>query len=396
MLGGIYTIETCFICGKRLRYNPGKRGCVCEDHPQVRAKSLFVRFPGDIFHRHTDIDEAEQDLNNLRVTKRRKGERFNPEDYRTSKPNAFAVLAPQYLAEKKALASYKKMARYINLASLHFGVKNIQDITSLEINQYVKSIPGIGENTRSKHRDQLHNFWAWCLENEIITMAEMPHIKKVAFKMGWRKVTTWERQEEVIAKVKEISYAINPKIWLGIDMLATYAELRPFDLLKIREGDYDRGFVTIFDPSKSERIEDRGWLTIRLHDDHVQAWEEIRAMFPTLNEEMPFFRHHKGMGGVRPGAAFGDKFLLKYWNKACKEIGLEGVGLYGGTRHTTVTETTKLLGPKASKKASGHRTNKAFDRYSQAVTDGAFEVVDKIRKAKKKGDVIKFERKDKT
>lgn len=79
--------------------------------------------------------------------------------------------------------------------------------------------------------------------------------------------------------------------------------------------------------------------------------------------------------------------------KACEEIGLGGVPLYPGTRHTTVTETARMLGSEEAKKASGHRTNKAFERYNQAINDGAYQVVSKIR-AKMTGKVIPLKKKE--
>jgi hypothetical protein len=74
----------------------------------------------------------------------------------------------------------------------------------------------------------------------------------------------------------------------------------------------------------------------------------------------------------------------------CKQIGLEGVPLYPGTKHTTATETAKNLGSDRAKNASG-LTNKAFERYCQVEDKDAYEVVTEIRK-KKKGEVVPFRR----
>jgi hypothetical protein len=40
---------------------------------------------------------------------------------------------------------------------------------------------------------------------------------------------------------------------------------------------------------------------------------------------------------------------------------------------------------------SGHRTNKAFERYNQAINEGAFEIFSKVRKVKK-GEVVPFKK----
>lgn len=49
-----------------------------------------------------------------------------------------------------------------------------------------------------------------------------------------------------------------------------------------------------------------------------------------------------------------------------------------------------MLGPEDAKKASGHRTNKAFERYNQAISEGAFSVVSKIRE-RMVGKVLKMD-----
>ena len=70
------------------------------------------------------------------------------------------------------------------------------------------------------------------------------------------------------------------------------------------------------------------------------------------------------------------------------EIGLHGVPLYPGTKHTTATETAKLLGTEKALKASG-LTNRAFERYCQVENNDTFEVVKEVRKTKK-AKVIKM------
>ena len=40
---------------------------------------------------------------------------------------------------------------------------------------------------------------------------------------------------------------------------------------------------------------------------------------------MCFFRHPPGKKGVIPGSQFGDKYFNKWWMKACKNLGVEGL-----------------------------------------------------------------------
>ena len=78
---------------------------------------------------------------------------------------------------------------------------------------------------------------------------------------------------------------------------------------------------------------------------------------------MPFFRHPAGVKGVRADRPFGNKYLYKYWKKACANLGVEGVDFYGGTKHSSVTAAREHLSPEKLRRAAQIRTNSAFDRY---------------------------------
>lgn len=130
----------------------------------------------------------------------------------------------------------------------------------------------------------------------------MQLFEPINYELGYGKVTTWKLQRQVIYKVKEMTYSFNPGNWLAIDMLATYTELRPDDIRRIREKNYHEGFVTIFHPTKSER-KNQPWITIKLLDEHREVWEWIQKKF---SQEMHFFRHHKGGARAKPGGVFSD------------------------------------------------------------------------------------------
>jgi hypothetical protein len=70
---------------------------------------------------------------------------------------------------------------------------------------------------------------------------------------------------------------------------------------------------------------------------------------------------------------------------------IEGVDLYGGTRHSTVTALAKEVAEKNAKKASGHDTSAAFYRYYQYQDDDTFEIVQVA--AKLKGKIVDFKKK---
>ena len=97
------------------------------------------------------------------------------------------------------------------------------------------------------------------------------------------------------------------------------------------------------------------------------------------------------MKGVQADRPFGTKYFYKCWIKACDKLNVKGLDLYGGTRHTTTTALAREVGEFGAKKATGHETNKAFERYCQYLDDDAFEMVRLA--AKMKGKVVSFEHK---
>ena len=62
---------------------------------------------------------------------------------------------------------------------------------------------------------------------------------------------------------------------------------------------------------------------------------------------------------------FVEKYLYKWWKKACANLGITCVDLHGGTKHSTLRFLRTIKSYEDCKLASGHRTNKALDRYIQ-------------------------------
>jgi len=95
------------------------------------------------------------------------------------------------------------------------------------------------------------------------------------------------------------------------------------------------------------------------------APEILRCLVPCH----ALFRHTGGVRGVAENEAFGQKYLYKWWVKACINLGIRGVDLYGGTRHSSARALRTHRTPEEIKRATMHTTNKAFERYFQIEAD---------------------------
>ncbi|MCP4745813.1 MAG: hypothetical protein GY874_06670 [Desulfobacteraceae bacterium] len=397
MKGNIYTRQRCWICGDKLIHNDRLGVCSCKKHPKVFAdKHFYVKFGRTINKRFQKYDEAARFLTGLRF-KWDEGS-FDERDYQASCPLGFESLAKKYIQSKEliGLRSLSNIKNYINKAIEVWGQRNVKTIKKGDIKGFLYGIEGISEKTRYNYRSTLHDFFRNFLveEEDILSITDAPKFPDINYELGYRKITDLQTREKIIQKVHNISFHINPKIWLGIELLSSYIVLRPLDLLRLKEEDINlqHGILTFWRPTKSRNK--KKVVRVRLVADHIDMIKEIKERFPGL-PQIPFFRHVKGLSGCRENSTFGEKYFYKWWMKACKNLGIEGLDLYGGTRHTTTTALAMEVGEESAKKATGHDTNKAFHRYCQIQDDHTFEMA-KIATKLKKATVIPFDKKDRT
>ncbi len=158
--------------------------------------------------------------------------------------------------------------------------------------------------------------------------------------------------------------------------MSTYVNLRPGDLLKIKEKDIDLryGDITIHYHTKKKNKKK----TVRLIPEHIEIFQDLKEQFPAV-PELKFFRHHGGVKSVKMNQPFGEKYFYKAWKRACKKLGIVELDLYGGTRHTSTTEIAKRAGSKNAREASDHKSNKAFERYCQYQSDTAFKMAQVLK-----------------
>jgi integrase len=237
----------------------------------------------------------------------------------------------------------------------------------------------------------LNDFWQWLRKRRVITLAEMPEFPEIPFELGFRNTVSKDIQEQILAEIHWFSYHINPKIWLGIRWLCTYVSIRPGELISTREGNIDLGNGYLFIP----HLKGKKPKMVPLLEEDVEV---IRAL-PRGVPSMPFFRHVSGISGTRENAPFGAKYLYKRWGKACLNLGIEGVDLYGGTRHSSAKALRQFCSPEEIKRATMHSTNKAFERYFQIEADDLRTIHGKTQGAKetlrnysasKNGNVLKL------
>lgn len=355
MAGGIYTDQRCPICGGSFK-DDGRRGLVCPQHPQQRAARFKVKFSGGITRRFTDYQTAQAFLGGLRAQKGGlTAQPFDPRDYQIKeKPLSFQVLSTKWLEIKKQTVKAKSWANlrnYLARAAAHWGDANIKLIGYGEIEDFLLA-QAVSPKTRHNIRSALSDFWSWLIDRDVISLADRPKFPKCPFELGWRKIVDQETQAAILAEVARIA---PERVWLGIKWLCDYPAIRPGELLRLREGDILREQGVLVLPSPKEK---RPKLVPLFEEDVAR----LRALPPAL-PATPFFRHMQGGKGFAAGKPFGDKYLYKWWKRACAALGVEAVDLYGGTRHSSTAAARSALTFEEIKTLTGHSTNQAFERY---------------------------------
>ncbi len=356
MRGRIYSDQKCLVCGKTLHHDDRRRGLFCKFHPDQEATKRFrVIFGRQVERRFRNYRLAERFLDGLRYEVD-KGT-FDSRDYKSDNPLGFSNLALKWLELKKTQVrpgTFKELQNYIKKGCKYWGDRNIKTIQYADLEDFLIDLK-LSDKSKSNTKSCLNSFWSWLLKRKIIRSDQMPEFPVITFELGFRKTIDKSLQSKIIQEIKKISYSINPKIWLGVKMLSTYISIRPLELISIKEKDIDIKTGFIFIPHPKEKTPK----LVPLIDEDI----EILSKFPAGLPDLEFFRHMPGVIGTKAGTKFGARYLYKWWKKACANLGVEGVDLYGGTRHSSVIALTEFATPEQIRSGTMHTTNKAFERY---------------------------------
>lgn len=383
MKGGIYSDEKCLTCGGGMQDN-GRSAVCCPIHPKQRAGSLIVRFGRGIFKRFSSYPEASRFLNGLRF--KTDECTFDERDYKRANPLGFSNLADRYLAMKKQTikhGTFVSLRPLMERAKDYFGNRNVKEFNYGDLEDFflhLTSEEGLSSKTIYNLRGHLHNFWEWLCKRKEIPRDLMPEFPEVSYEMGWRKTLDKDTQEAILDEIWKSTHKKTPRAWFAIFLLSSNVNVRPGELEGVLEEHVDLERRCIWIHQHKTKRHTQTPKTIPLLDEDIEFIRSLPRGFP----QMPFFRRDTGGGGRHANTPFGRHFLQDVWNKACLNLGVEGVSLYPGTRHSTC-QFLRQLGktPEQVKRLTDHTTNKAFDRYLEIETEEKRQGVELIRKMRK-------------
>jgi len=393
MKGGIYTDEKCPVCGKAFRYDANRAGMFCANgHKEIwhygKCRVHFVKTK----KRFESVHAAEQFLNFLRWQYQDGG--YDPRDFQAANPLSFSNQADKWIAQKAREnvkpTTLSNLRKNINRAVDYFGDKNIKAISEGEIEDFLyadhknaKTGELVSDKTRSEIRGTLHQFYRWVCRREKIPMPDIPTIK---FQLGWRRIVDMEVQQQIIDEIWRISGETNPRIWLGVSILAHNSNVRPGELVKVAEGDVMLGYgmVMVKYPKEGNDKSKQAVLD--------PAEIDLIRSLPTALPNVPLFRHAPGQSGIVAGERFSVKVFNRWWKRACSNLGIEDVTLYPGTKHSTMTAVSKMLSPEQVRKGGSRHASKAMERYIIPSNHDTNLYQEAIKKLRGKAEVAKIKK----
>lgn len=322
------------------------------------GKGYQVRFGRKICKYFTDLATAERFLNGLRY-ETDKGT-FDVRDYQQGSPLGFETLSAAYLKLKKPKISdryYRSIAGTMRETAAIWGNRNIKAIQYGEIEDYLSTLPELSSKTLYDRRETIMAFLRWCKRRRYIE--DVPEAPPVKVEMQWRNIIDLETQNRIVSEVHRITDPINPRLWIAISFLSKYISVRPRELINVQEKDINLVDGTLL----IRRPKERRPKLVYLLDEDI----ELLRSFPRGMPWMYFFRHEGSRRGLRTtelGKQFSEILLYRWWKRACKNLGIAGIDLYGGTRHSTATALGGICTPEQVKDATGH-CSPAFARYFQ-------------------------------
>lgn len=344
----------------------GRSAVCCPEHPKQKSVNLIVRFGREIFKRFTDYQAANRFLTGLRF-KTDEGS-YDARDYQRANPLGFDTLSHKYMEVKAQTVkpgTLKSIRPLMVRSQEWFADSNIKDIGYAELEDFLLAQKDLSGKTRHNLKSVLHDFFTWLVRRRVLRPDQKPEFPEVTFQLGTRKTIDKTTQEAILEEVYRLTWNRNPRIYLGIKWLATYINIRPGELLGILEEDIDldQGFIPIRNHKTDNQVQKLKFIVL------VQEDIELIRSLPRGFPKMPFFRRDRGGGGEAAGRPFGPRMFYRNWMKACENLGIEGIDLYGGTRHSSARALRKHLTPEGIRRLTGHETNKAFERYYQVGMD---------------------------
>jgi len=238
------------------------------------------------------------------------------------------------------------------------------------------------QNTRKHVVETMRTVFRWLQgRGELENVPRFPTVPK---RKHFPNVIAPEDQERVLEAI--------PEAERGIYIMAVEEVFRPGELRALNVADYDFKSHTVTvrramdgdtnaATRKGTKEED---VRVRQVTERMAAWLDAQ----TTNEERlkgsrPLFVNPDGR--TAPGGRYNAQALRLGWQRAAESVGLGHVGMYEGTKHSTLTEGRRRGLPLDQlQKAAGHKDPRSTEIYADLAQEQATRVLRMAREPRPK------------
>jgi len=333
MIGAVRTKEKCPTCGGL--FKDTGRDLICPKHgTRPRRYYAFFYHKGD--HRKYGFKSYPDVVDYLRdVEKDIQENSFDPRNYRahTLKEFQFTVCFDTWIKSREedrrigeiAPSSLRKMKEYRKRLVTFFGKSDVRSLKKENIKLFLRKLQeeGLSKKTQKNILSVLHKLLVDTYDNKEIKLT-VPRFPTITIN---QPETNWIDNEMQKRLIETIPARHRPVF----QFLMTYG-CRPGEARALQHSDinYKLGLITI-QRTFSERVLCDVTKTKKSRE--LPLFKDMAEMFRRLPRslEQPFVFLFKG----KP---YNNNTLGDIWRAACKRIGLAGVCLYEGTRHSAASQ----------------------------------------------------------
>jgi integrase len=387
MAGTIRIFQKCR-CGSRFLKGGDVFVCLnCGAYPtryvvDIHYRGKRVRIYSDKYGMALDsLARAERVLEGIRYEMDNR--RFDPSRYvkREQRGYEFNVRMDEWLKgymkrkEKGDIApSYlRTIKRYIRMYFVpFFGNEDIRDIKTVNISDFKESLPArLSPKYRKNILDALRKFFDDMMTLEIIEKA--PVFQSINVPDPVVNFTDIEDQETVLTEIPRVHW---PIMWFIAKQGVRTGEARA---LQWDDVYLEKDLVCIRRTFSENELRET---TKGGHGD----WLPLHPKVKELLQELP--RGTSGFVFTYKGRRYSESMPRKLWNAACKKVGIKGLNLYEGTRHTIGSDAVRRgLSIYDVKDALRHKDIRTTQKYAHLKLEAKKRVL-------LGADVIKFPEKE--
>lgn len=269
-------------------------------------------------------------------------------------------LSPQYVAELERWAQPGGHWRHL----AHLSVFEVEGSHVRELERALSQ--DLHPNTVTKVLGGFHRLLAFVRENTPKRMGfVMPEFPRRRHVRHTPRVVTLEVQDAILAAIPEDRRGVFLAMRLGVRP----GEARAFD---VADYDFGSGLLTVAHAMQGQSHEARragtkeSTVGVIEVDADLRGWIEAHVRPRERLESRPLFRHPK----ARRRKGYTDRWTtssLSYeWRKACVAVGVVGVSMYPGTKHSSATAARRAGIPlDVIQRALRHRDARSTELYAE-------------------------------